>query len=326
MPFEASHGDVRQLISTTFDGHDVVQVGGKIIVTRGIRHFPVFLDLYLQQLLRPQWMAEQMRLPPAEQNPVVQWRNICAAAERQDEGEMVRIRTGAGRAWFRLAYDLYLMESNAKLQEELVDRIRTRKQFQGARFEAAVAAMMLPAGYDLVSIPARGGPEKRGEYIATHRTTGRRLIVEAKSKERHGIMGFPGDREEPEQLKVWRHLHNAIEKDPVDPLLIFVELNVPRVVRTGEDPAQVFAEAGRAWQYQLGKTWPGGLPAVGVVFYNDACPWYLPERLPDSVADVAAFHYSADRHRHSFDATPLLQQIVEGSYLRLNIPKDYPNR
>lgn len=323
--FEGRHGSVRPLTAELLDDLHAVQVGRKVIVTRGISDFSLFLDLYLRRLLHPNWIEKELSLPREEQHPVLQWRGISATVDTQTEGPLVRVRSGAGLGWFRLAYDLYLIEHNAELQKSLVARIRDRRQFQGARFEAAVAAMLLPSGYELEFVPIRGPGGKRPEYIATNRGTGQRIAVEAKSKHRPGILGFPGNRVEPHRLSMGRLLHDALSKKPAIPLLIFLELNVPRLLRDEENPSPVFPEIEQTWQSELDATRPGGFQAIGVVVYNDSAPWRLNELLPDGFTHVAAFAKAANLHRNALDPSPMLRDIVRGCYQRLRIPRDFPH-
>ena len=323
-----AHGDVRSAISTEFMGHRIVASGKKLLWGKTWKVFPDFLNHRLSSLLGAEWGSKQVTLPLSEQHPVVQWRTIFTTIQQsqpRDQDGLFNATSGAATAWFRLAYDLYLVEHNSELQKKLLRRIRDVNRFQGARFEAAVAAMMLAAGYDL-EYADETGPGKHPEFFATNRLTGHRLAVEAKSRHRPGILGYPGQREAggPNSFDIDRLLRDALAKDPHDPLLIFIELNTPRLA-TYATAAEYQEELNGAWMQAQSESWPNGFPAIGVVFYNDASPWQLDSQPPPGVPSVFVVTLWASQSRHQFDPIPLLTRITEACGQRLTIPIEFPS-
>ena len=235
-------------------------------------------------------------------------------------------KLGAAIAWFRLAYDLYLVEHNAELQKCLIKRLRKLPAFQGARFEAAVAAMMLASGYELEFVDEKGAG-KHPEFYATHRQTGQVLAVEAKSKHRPGILGFEPDSppEHPTSLNIDRLLYTAVEKDTKAPLLVFIELNSPMLVNT-QTENELYRDLNASWTKIQGLSWDKGFPCIGVVFYDDIAPWYLRAKMPEWGNSIYAFVLWPFCSRHSFDAKPLLNEIGQGCVQRCNIPLEFPKQ
>lgn len=315
-------GGVREPISLEFQGFRLAAVGKNLLWSKDWRVFPDFLNQYLHGLLKKEWGERQVALPFEQQHPIVQWRTIWTTAQQsqsRNEDGLYAASNGAATAWFRLAYDLYLLEHNAHLQKRLVQRLRDPVQFQGARFEAAVAAMMLAAGYEL-SFANDKLPGKHPEFVAVGKESSPRLAVEAKSRHRPGVLGFPGKRSESvDTFDVDGLLRSALEKDPADPLLVFIELNSPALLdQVGADA--IHAKLNAHWETAQSLSWSKGFPAVGVVFYNDPAPWYL-ERFPNGrpVTTIAMTLWPRSS-RHNLDARPLLTRVMKAVGQRLNIP------
>lgn len=321
------HGDIRETISAEVNGTRFVAAGKSVHFGPGWRTFHDFLNSYLAGLLGKEWGDRQVLLPLAEQHPIVQWHTLSAlamqGAQTDDRGLYVST-IGAANAWLRLGYDLYLLEHNAELQKRLIRRLREPASFQGARFEAAVAAMMLTSGYDLVFSDEKG-PGKHPEFIATPRAGSEMLAVEAKSRHRPGILGFDplSPAAAPESYGVERLLLDAVEKDPRQPLLVFVELNVPRYFRSEESGA-LKRELRETWSALQRRIWSGGFPCIGVVFYNDVAPWFLDRPLADG-AHIWVATFAPERSRHGFEVQSLLGRIVQGCMQRANVPLDFPS-
>lgn len=310
-----------------FNGFRLAAVGKKLLWAKNWKVFPDFLNQYLHGLLTRAWGESQVALPCEEQHPIVQWRTIWTTAQqaqtRNSEG-LYTADSGAAVAWYRLAYDLYLLEHNAHLQKRLLKRLRQPSQFQGARFEAAVAAVMLAAGYDL-NFADDKLPGKHPEFVAVSKEGLRQLAVEAKSRHRPGILGFAGrSTEELDTFDIPGLLRSALEKDTSDPLLVFIELNSPELLEK-LDPNVVHAKPNAHWEAAQALSWPNGFPAIGVVFYNDPSPWYL-QALPNGQPlTTVAITLWPTTSRHAFDAKPLLQRVMKAVGQRLNIPHELPS-
>jgi hypothetical protein len=128
-----------------------------------------------------------------------------------------------------LAYDLYILKHHASLQRDVLRRLKQAEGFQGARYELFVAATLLRAGFDLDFKNERDNTRKHPEFVATHRLTGEKIAVEAKSRHRRGVLGFPGKREPDDRLRadISGLLTKALGKVKNQPFLIFIDLNLP---------------------------------------------------------------------------------------------------
>ena len=322
--YEQQHGKVRPIISTEFAGHRVVAVGQKLMWAKQFKVFPDFLNQYLHSALNNHWGARQTALALADQHPIVQWRTIWTTKQQGQQPDAVGLyteRSGAGLAWYRLAYDLYLLEHHAELQNKFLRRLRDANAFQGARLEIVAAAAMLPAGYELAFEDDRL-PGKHAEFIATNKVSGSKLAVEAKSRHRSGVLGQKGELLTPTKADIGGLLKAAVEKDPKAPLLVFIELNMPILLSDGAPPPLLVEELRQAWKEVQDEEWPNGFPAIGVVFYNDASPWFL-EEIPEGNAEVFVLAMWPEKHRHTFDERKLLPLIMTAIYQRLTIPKTF---
>lgn len=325
--YERRHGQVRPIISTEYAGHRLVAVGNKLHWAKAsaLKNFPDFLNQYLHSVLGKGWGEKQVALPVDDQHPIVQWRTISSKQQRGQNPNAEGFYTadsGAGFSWFRLAYDLYLIEHNVEFQKKLLRRLRDGNAFQGARFEIVSAAAMLPAGYEL-DFENDKLPGKHTEFVATQKRAGNKLAVEAKSRHRPGVLGQKGERVQPERADIGGLLRAAVAKDPEQPLLVFIELNMPIIVPDGAPPTALANELEAAWTEVQAQNWPTGFPAIGVIFYNDASPWFLEELAPGRRA-VFAIAMWPNKHRHEFDARPLLHTVMTAMYQRLTIPNDFP--
>lgn len=321
-------GDVKGMITAEMGEWRFVASGNKLVYGKDWRVFTDFLGFHLHGLLGEDWGQHQVKLPFEEQHTVIQWRTIIALAhfgKEKGANGLYKSASGAANAWFRLAYDLYLIEHNAELQSKLLRRMRNQDGFQGARFEAAVAAMMLASGYELRYCDERG-PGRQPEFIATNRSDSHILAVEAKSRHRPGVMGFRKHDVPvpPDSFDIAGLLLAALMKDTEEPLLVFVELNTPMAIKL-DSSTTIYGELERAWDAVQERNWPDGFPAIGVVFYNDASPWYLDKSLPEGLASIWALALWPKASRHNFDAKSLLSRIAQGCVQRATIPLDFPS-
>jgi len=325
--FILKHGAVRDVLSTEFGDWRFVATGKRLHYGKNWRLFTDFLSAYLAGCIGKEWGQRQAKLPVDQQHPVVQWHTYIALGNQglePDHQGRYGSSLGAANAWFRLAYDLYLIEHNVQLHKRLIRRLREPSGFQGARFEAAVAAMMLASGYDLRFADEKG-PGKHPEFYGTHKQTGQVLAIEAKSKHRSGILGFkPGSPLGHQiSLKIDRLLYDAVNKDTETPLLVFIEVNVPLLL-TSQSAHEIYRDLNASWASIQNRIWKSGFPSIGVVFYNDISPWYLREPLPEGGKTIWAAVLWPYSSRHSFDAKPLLKNIGEGCIQRCNIPLEFP--
>src|SRR5437867_2357855 len=98
--------------------------------------------------------------------------------------------TGMTIELIALAHDLYTLQKVDRLPDKLIDRLRNYNEFQGARYEVAIAAAFVKCGFEIKWIDDRTGPHP--EFIARNRRTGEEVATETKSRHRPGALHHPG--------------------------------------------------------------------------------------------------------------------------------------
>jgi hypothetical protein len=227
-------GHVRSLISAVIKGYRVVVVGKKIYHSPQWHTFEQFLLEYVKMTFGYEWGEAEGKKPISEQHPVYIWyrkfrEGILAANPGQRNGVIYEIpATGYMAALLRFAYDLYIVENNLHLPRRLLQRLKNKDQFQGARYELFIVASLLKAGFKIEFENERDGSSTHCELTATDKR-GNRYSVEAKSRHRPGVLGFPGEREDPDEIRIGieRLLYDALMKKADHERLIFLDVNVP---------------------------------------------------------------------------------------------------
>lgn len=174
---------------------------------------------------------------PEDRHIILQWIGAlsdetqqAAPAEHQAGERYEAKRTGQIQELLALAYDVYSLLKADRLDRDVRDRLKTDDQFQGARYELAVAAIFIRSGFEIEWLNQSKGPGKRCEFIATHPKTGEVIAVEAKSRHRTGTLQQPVPPPDLDSLRgdVRGLYMKAIAKDPKDkPFAIFIDANLP---------------------------------------------------------------------------------------------------
>lgn len=251
-------GHVKPFIHADFRGQKVVAIGGRIISSPHIRTVPDFLSQHLANLFGPAAWAEEWRKPIDEAHPLVRLARITydriARGEAKD-GLVAPELDGTVFEFAAACYDLFVLRHNGAYQRSLLERLRRSDSYRGARYELFVAATFVRAGCDLTWINERKADNTAPEFIATHRSTGTRVAVEAKSRHREATAP------ELDDVNLTRLLADALTKHVQDPLIVFVDPNISRAVvpqtQTGWDELV---------QRELGRT-PEALDASGRATY-----------------------------------------------------------
>lgn len=199
--------------------------------------FDQFLDALVYATLGKEWFEEQAQRAPEKRHAVARWRDAMVELLKRppiiDDGFHVgHTLTGPVKAYQCFAYDLYWLQLFHKLPESLIERLKDFHGFQGARYEVLIAAVFARAGFDIDWIDDDKAGGKHPEFIATHRASGKRVGVEAKSRKRSGAVNYLGGEVKPEtHLKgdVFDLYEKAIQQSPGDgvPFLIFIDANIP---------------------------------------------------------------------------------------------------
>jgi len=228
-------GHVRPEISCDFHGYKMVAVGGKLLYKAAdkCKFFTDILIDYVPMLFGRDWFEQEIAKQPGARHPVMQWRvkgmNFMNSQAPQPDGTYSAQPTGPLFAYMTFAYDLYVVEHNARLDARLLERLKRADQFQGARHELFAEATCLRAGYAIQHENEADGSTRHVEFVATHKTTGQSVSVEAKSKHRPGVLGQPGARQGANALDLpfGKLLNDAIAKNAPHPLVVFLDMNMP---------------------------------------------------------------------------------------------------
>jgi hypothetical protein len=207
--------------------------------------FPDFLLDYIKTTLGRDWGKAELKKPLEERHQILKWYDaMCRFQQKQTKGEdgiYEAIPNGAFAAFLSLAYDLYILRHHKALQEDIIRRLKHPDQFQGVRYELFATATCIRASFKIEFENERDGSKKHPEFIATHIETGQKISVEAKSKHREGVLGYPGQQETDEEMKlrIGSLINQALKKESSYPFVIFVDVNIPPSVteRTLEVPS-----------------------------------------------------------------------------------------
>jgi len=244
-------------VHADFQGYKFVAVGGTLHYSAKWRNFTDFLLYYIKKTLGEvfgrDWYQDERAKPPEKRHPIVRWYEafceLGAHAAQNVDGLLEAELDGPTLAYLNLAYDLFVVGDNAQLQQEVIRRLRDPGHFQGARYELAVAATMLRAGFKIEFEDETDQSRRHPEFIATHNPTGARVAVEAKARRRPGVMGWVGPRQDASEvrLSIDSLLKDACDKDTNLPLVVFIDANMP--------PEMANDQLGR-WVTELQETLP----------------------------------------------------------------------
>ena len=309
-------GNIRPLITTMHQGYRFVAVGSRLYYHQEWRTFTDFLLFYVRDVMGREWWTKESAKQGYERHPIMRWHDRWVEASttaRKEEGGIVSgVPDGLMAALMLLAYDLYVLRDHAKLQSDVVQRLRHRDQFHGARYELFVAATFIRAGFDFAYEDESDGTARHAEFVATHKESGLVLAVEAKA--RHRTVKAPFDvasiRPGVRQLLI-----DAAEKKPVQPLLVFLEVNLPPEPRNqlaswaphvDEVVKEIVKDAGGQW------------PFAALLFTNRPHVYGQPDE-PDPTK-----HYAFIRPHSSPIPLPILEILERAVKQYGNVPSKWP--
>jgi hypothetical protein len=221
-------------------------IHGENVVLVGDVAYPVDISLPPVFFLR-QYLDVRLRLRPEgaggldPAHPLSEWITSLALfteefCSRGAGAEYKDLLTPQAFGVLLLAFDMFTLDADRKLQSALLDRLLQRNFFQGALHEVGVAAVMTRSGFELEFEDEFDNRAKHPEFVATHRRTGLRVAVEAKSIHRMGVLGFEGGKPAPSMdtatphkiaAQVCGQVEKSLPKAPGLPLFVFVDLNLP---------------------------------------------------------------------------------------------------
>lgn len=240
-------GEIRPIIHIDHKGYKFVVCGSTLHYSNEWKTFTDFLLSYIKTTLGTHWGDGEIKKPEPERHQIIKWyQEMCRTQQRQQrqpDGLFSMTPTGAMAAYINLAYDLFVLADNLRLQQEVVGRLKDPAQFQGARYELFVVACCIRAGYEINYENESDRTSKHPEFVGRHKHSAQVIAVEAKSRHRLGVLGQPGAPTKETEVKadVGKLLSKAITKKPPHPYIIFIDLNLPPSSR-GDIPERLQKE------------------------------------------------------------------------------------
>lgn len=233
--FTSQFGHVREPVTAEYQGFRFVAAGNKLVFQPAQRaqFFTDILMTFVPNVFGKEWFDEEIAKPKGTRHPVMEARvkalTFMNKQPKNPDGSYKVQMTGPMLSYFTFAYDLFVVQDNGRLDERLLERLKNCDQFQGARHELFAEATCLRAGFTIEHEDETDGTTRHAEFTATHRITGQKVSVEAKSKHRPGVLGQPGmvQAEGQHNLRVGQLLNDAIRKNAPNPLVVFLDLNLP---------------------------------------------------------------------------------------------------
>ena len=198
-------------------------------------HLHEFIVLAMQWTLGENWFNEQMGKPLEERHIIMKWlqARYIYLTEAMKNGAKIGqhiAATGEVRELVSLAADMYYLQLTRELPKSLVKRLKDYTEFQGARYELAVAAALVRVGFEIHWTNVVKG-QKNHEFDATQKYTKETIAIEAKSRRRTGTLHEKGELPSFDELKldIFSLMNKAMAQNPNDkPFGIFIDINVPR--------------------------------------------------------------------------------------------------
>ena len=220
-------------IKLNSQGHIICAIWNRIHWAPETETYHEFIVGLLKQSLGRNWKAEQDRLPADRQHVIMKWIvawYALATANKPANHKMGEVfsaePTGETQELIALAHDVYRLQLVRKLPPKLMNRLRHRDGFQGARYEIAVASAFVRCGFEIEWL--KNTEKKHCEFVATHKTTRERIAVEAKSRHRKGVLHESGMPASDTLADVEGLYDDALTHNPGSmPFAVFIEVNLP---------------------------------------------------------------------------------------------------
>lgn len=181
------------------------------------------------------WVIEQSNLATEERTIIYEWFEAFEKFKLKYSNEDNKVERGWGsiptgdvQSLISLAYDVYCLAHVGNLPNALLERLKNKEMYQGARYEIAIASLFVKMDYELEFLYKQN--RKHWEFTAFHPKLEQQIAIEVKSRHRPGILKFEGDLQSMNDVKIGisRLLNEAISQGPSDiPFVIFIDLNLP---------------------------------------------------------------------------------------------------
>ena len=231
LDWERKFGKIPPLIALSKNGTTYIAVGGEVRYSKDWKTFPDFLMDYLKLILGTDWWTKECKKNVSDRHTIVNWSYDTYEFKKRlmpdKNGIYCAIPTGPYSGLLHIAYDIYVLDHHLKLQTEMIRRLKIQDQFQGARYELYTAASCIRAGFNIKFEDEMNKSKKHPEFIATHKKTGQKIAIEAKSRHRAGVLGQKGSIDDSKKVTMGNLLNKAFSKETDLPFVIFLDVNLP---------------------------------------------------------------------------------------------------
>lgn len=245
------------IMEVKFAGKQIVMVGATLVspeLPNATWASPAeFLLSFLISTLDKAWLQSesQKRLP----HEIIIWYKFGSSNIDPDVKEKWYKPNGKAYAILHFSYDLYVLQHNHKLESRLLERIKNKEGFNGARYEAFVFSTLIRAGLKLTYLDETSGKNGKVTECIAEDITGEKVFVEAKTRNVRNVLGASDGN--PNKLNLYRNIRLAIEKKPDGPYVIFVDTNFPELsVMVDHEKIKKIQEVFR----RIEKEFPNDLP------------------------------------------------------------------
>ena len=228
----------RRTLEVEHLGYRVRAVGGQLFALPPNESFHQFLIGLLRRSLSDEWIVKERAKLEGDQHVIVRWMNEIDELFRTPDEHGNNIfsveMTGGAKSLLTLAYDVYSLLHCAGLVPRIMKRLKSKEEFQGVRFEIAMAAIVARCGFKIEWLKLDGRHCEFEAYDSSKQLT---IAFEAKSHHREGVLHQPGRAAEIQgmRVKVGDHVREAIEQAPGDkPFVVFSDLNLPLGIESDE--------------------------------------------------------------------------------------------
>lgn len=220
-------------VSAVFREHRVRVLRDQLLYRPIQEPLDQFKVVLLKGILGRKWWQEQKQLHPNASHIVYRWiqalsSHFKVAEHSQSDPTLASIPPdGNLQALSCLAEDVYRLRLAGHLLPRHAVRLRNRNEFEGIRYELAIAASLVRSGFGIRWL---GGGTSHCEFIATHHVTLEEVAVEAKARRRPGMLHETGAPQDPSTIRarVTRLYREALKKPHGNlPFLVCLDLNLP---------------------------------------------------------------------------------------------------
>ncbi len=264
------------------DGKHRLRVVGRTTYKCPINEtFAEFLVTHLKWTLGRDWVKSEVSKSPDSRHPIMSWiydlwemsKNLVP--ENHDRRPVPAESPGSVRDLLALAYDVYQLAHTDNTPSNAVKRLRSRKSYQGAMYEIAIAGVFARLGCSLVYLDD-GRNDPHPEFVARIPRLAVQVSVEAKSRQRPGVHGRPGTADATSAARgdLADLVTRALKQLP-DGMsgIVFVDMNAPKTPDLPFDAKPWRSEVERA-VLPFTSTSASAPSRVECVFVTNLCSQY----------------------------------------------------